>query len=418
MIRYFVSFNSAKLIIRLLCSLWPLALFAAEEQPIARYKVTPDPSGQFITVESVLQLQNSPLYLKDFGQMETIKWFIGNKETPVKSERMRDILVFSGLPTFGEAKAVYKLTCATQPEPGYRKRLMGAPNFMMAREGLFLGMNGKENSFIDVRWELPPGWRLALGHQGLQRFIETQRSLWLAGKMKQTIEEKIDESVFTISVLEGASDIAAQQSLEAIKSIFRYAWTTFGPLMGTSFGVAIFPRGAIGGGTALYYSLAAEENWSVAVHEMLHWWTNFLAPAWFREGVHSYLAPKLLVQLGFIDQNQFKVLMEMFLQEHERVVKREGKLFTLAESSANYDQQKGGGDMYGLMPLFASKLDREIQAHDANAGLEKVFGEVFRKKYQKFDALTLIKETTGYDPGSLFQKYFYAKVDDAAGLLK
>jgi predicted metalloprotease with PDZ domain len=182
--------------------------------------------------------------------------------------------------------------------------------------------------------------------------------------------------------------------------------------------VGIFRRGALGGGTAFFHTLAAEESPSIAVHEMLHWWTNFTTPAWFREGAHTYMATRLLEKLGIITAEDLRSALEGFLREHEQVVKREGRLSTLAESSVAYDRQTGGGDMYGLMPLLAAKLDREIRATNPNAGLEQVFAVVASERLQKFDLPALIKSLTGYDPGPLFKKYFYAKVEDPAELLK
>jgi len=108
----------------------------------------------------------------------------------------------------------------------------------------------------------------------------------------------------------------------------------------------------------------------------------------------------------------------MCLQEHLSVVEREGKLHTLAESSDNYDDQKGGGDIYGLMPVFAYKLDREIHSFNPGANLDLVFAAVCQKRHKKLDILALIEEITGYDPGPLFEKYFYSKVEDISGLLK
>lgn len=386
--------------------------------PFGIYKVMPDPRGRFISVEADLKLRNGSCYLKDFGQLESIRWFSGGKEIPVKAKRVKDSIIFSPLAASGDVRAVYQLNCVTRPIPGYRKRLLGSRDFILAREGLFIGFEGLENGLVDIRWSLPAGWRLAIGNEGPQRFVDTQRTLWIAGKMKHLFEQKIDGQTLKIAVLDGTSDLAAQQSVEAVKAIFQYAWTSFGPLEGQVFGLAIFPNATIGGGTALYYSMASEEDLFTAVHEMLHWWTNIPAPAWFREGVHTYLAWKLLVKLGILDPSQLQAALESFLNEHERVVRREGKRFTLAESSENYDRQRGGGDMYGLMPLLAYKLDREIQALNPSAGLELVFAVAGRKRLQKLDFVALIKDVTGYDPEALFQKYLYAIIENPADLLK
>jgi hypothetical protein len=386
--------------------------------PFGVYKVMPDPGGRFISVEADLKPGNGPCYLKDFGQLESIQWFSGGKEIPVKAKRAKDAIIFSPLPASGDVRVIYRINCLIRPIPGYRKRLLGSRGFILAREGLFIGFEGRENGLVDIRWSLPAGWRLAVGNEGTQRFADTQRTLWIAGKTKHFFEQDIDGKILKIAVLDGTSDLATQQSVEAVKAIFQYAWISFGPLEGQAFGLAFFPKGSIGGGTALYHSMASEEDLFTAVHEMLHWWTNITAPAWFREGVHTYLAWKLLIKLDILDPSQLQAALESFLAEHERVVRREGKRFALAESSENYDRQKGGGDMYGLMPLLAYKLDREIQALNPKAGLEQVFAAAGRKRLEKFDFFVLIKDVTGYDPGPLFQKYFYAKVEDPSDLLK
>jgi hypothetical protein len=386
--------------------------------PFGTYKVMPNPRGRSISVEADLKLGNGLCYLKDFGQLENIHWLSGGKEIPVKAKRMKDAIIFSPLPAAGDVRAIYQLNCVTRPIPGYRKRLLGSRDFILAREGLFIGFEGQENGLVDIRWSLPVGWQLAIGNEGIQRFVDTQRTLWIAGKTKHLFEQIIDGQTLKIAVLEGTSDLAAQQSVEAVKAIFQYGWTSFGPLEGKAFGLAFFPNGSIGGGTALYHSMASEEDLFTAVHEMLHWWTNIPAPAWFREGVHTYLAWKLLVKLGILDPSLLQAALESFLAEHEKVVRREGKRFTLAESSENYDRQRGGGDMYGLMPLLAYKLDREIQALNPKAGLELVFAAAGRQRLQKFDFFALIKDVTGYDPGPLFQKYFYVIIENPSELLK
>jgi len=386
--------------------------------PFATYKVTPDTRGRFLSVEAEFKIATGSFYLKDFGQLDSIQWYADGKEIRVSAKRTKDLITFSRFPAAGAIRAVYKLNCVMQPIPGYRKRLIGSPNFILAREGLFIGIGGSENSLVDVRWILPSGWQLAVGGEGMIPFSETQKTLWVAGKTKQFFEQKIDGKIFKIAVLAETSDLAAQQSVVAVKSVFQYAWKYFGPLQGETFSLAFFAEGSIGGGTALNYSLASEENLVTSVHEMLHWWTNFRAPAWFREGVHTYIATKLLTKLGIVDPSLFDAALTSFLQEHEKVVKREGKLSSLEESSENYDRQRGGGDMYGLMPLLAYKLDREIQALRPNAGLEQVFAAVSQKRLEKPDLFALVKDITGYDPGPLFQKYFSVKVENPSDLLK
>ncbi|MCX6577097.1 MAG: hypothetical protein NTV82_11985, partial [Candidatus Aminicenantes bacterium] len=184
--------------------------------PFGIYKVMPDPRGRFISVEADLKLRNGSCYLKDFGQLESIRWFSGGKEIPVKAKRVKDAIIFSPLAASGDVRAVYQLNCVTRPIPGYRKRLLGSRDFILAREGLFIGFEGLENGLVDIRWSLPAGWRLAIGNEGTQRFVDTQRTLWIAGKTKHLFEQNIDGQTLKIAVLDGTSDLAAQQSVEAV----------------------------------------------------------------------------------------------------------------------------------------------------------------------------------------------------------
>ncbi len=389
-----------------------------EHQPLLRYTVIPDEEGQFITVHADLKLQGSAPYLKDFGQMESIHWFVGDREISVKSRRTGDIISFSDLPAKGEVKVIYRLRCVTESRPGYRKRLMGFSNFVLVREGLFLGIKGLASEFVDVSWKLPSGWTLVLGGEGLQRFAETQKTLWVAGETVQLAEEKVGDKSFRIGIIAGVYDVELADAVTTLKSIFNDAWNDCGQLDADNFGIVVVPSKSIGGGTSLGFAIISENNWITIVHEMLHWWTNRRSPAWFREGVHTYISAKMLTRLGLLSQDQFDSFLKKCLNEHDEVVEREGKLQTLAESSDNYDNRKGGGDMYGLMPVFAYKLDREIHSYNPEACLDQVFAAVCRKRHKKLDILALIEETTGYDPTPLFQKYFYSKVEDVSALLK
>lgn len=389
----------------------------AERQPVCRYRVIPDENGQFITVLADLKLQGSVLYLKDFGQLESIHWFVGDREISVKSRRTGDIISFSDLPAKGEVKVVYRLKCVTESRPGYRKRLMGFSNFVLVREGLFLGIKGLASEFVDISWKLPSGWTLVLGGEGLQRFAATQKTLWVAGKTAQLTEEKVEDKFFRVGIIEGVYDVDLTEALTTLKSVFHDAWNDCGQLAANNFGIAVVPGKSIGGGTSLGFTIISENNWITIVHEMLHWWTNRRSPAWFREGIHTYISAKILTRLGLLSQDQFDSFLEKCLNEHSEVVEREGKLQTLAESSDDYDNRKGGGDMYGLMPVFAYKLDREIHSYNPEASLDQVFAAVCQKRHKRLDILALIKDITGYDPTPLFQKYFYSRVEDVAELL-
>jgi hypothetical protein len=408
-----------------------------KEPPIIRYVVRPDPKRATVDVRATIRIDDHKPYLLDFGQLAAIRWYVDGKEVEVKSERIRDRLIFSGLPQSGEAEAVYSLNVITKAEPGYRKRLMGGPGYLMAREGLFLGKDRKETMPVDVVWDLPPDWTLVLVSPGIQRFDQTQKRLWIAGKTLESFEEVIEGRVLRGAILAGVTKISGDTLRRTLTAVFKSSLERFGPARlsisgsiekeggkpdlagpGETFGIVVFPDGTIGGGTALGFDLASEENLPTIVHEMLHWWSNPNAPVWFREGVHSYISVKLMAKLGLITTEEFLEAMRGFIKEHARVVKREGGLSTLEQSAKSYDQRKGGGDMYGAMPLLAFKLDREIRTSNPKADLDLVFAEVCRSRPASIDISTLIKLRTGYDLEPLFRKYFYAPIVDAEDLLR
>ena len=410
---------------------------ADDGEPTICYIVRPDPGRAAVDVRAIVRLDDRRQYLKDFGQLTSIRWFIGGEEVEVKSERVKDILFFSGLPHSGEAEAVYTLKLVEKAEPGYRKRLMGGPGYIMAREGLFLGKSQAEMRPVDVTWVLPPGWSLVLGSPGIQTFDRTQKGLWIAGKTSASFEETVEGRILRGAILEGVTRIDGNGLRRALTSVFRSGLERFGPIrrviqrtmepegpkpdqkgLAETYGVAVFPDGTIGGGTALGFDLASEESLPTIIHEMLHWWTNHGAPAWFREGVHSYISIKLMAEIGLVTDGEFRKAMQGFLTEHALVVEREGALLTLDESSKAYDRGKGGGDMYGAMPLLAFKLDREIQAANPKADLGLVFADVCRRRPASIDIPALIKSRTGYDPEPLLRRYFYAPIADAGELLR
>ena len=390
---------------------------AEGQKPFCRYTVIPDANGQFVTVRAEIVPLNRPMYLKDFNQLESIQWFIGDKEIPVKSERKEDTLIFDSLPGEGIVKVVYRLKCVTRPNPEYRKRLMGGVNFLSVREGLFLGVSGYEDRSVEIIWDLPPGWQLGLGEEGVQRFVDTQERLWIAGKMKR-VTEHIDGRVFQIALIDGAYRNESEKTINVLRSMFLHSWKNYGLLTAKEYGLVVFPRGVIGGGTRLGWTIAAEEDWITVVHEMLHWWTNPNTPAWFREGIHTYVSAKMLLDAKLINEQQFKEFLDSCLKEHHSVVQREGKTSSLTQSSKDYDSRNGGGDMYGLMPLFAYKLDREIREISSGSDLSNVFAVVCRNRDIKVDVFQLIEKETGYDPFPFFQKYFYAKVENPEELLQ
>ncbi len=404
-----------------------VSVASAQTGPLIRYTVAPEADGSRVTVEASFRLPSPPVYLKDFGQLEAVRWFHDGREIQIASERAGDLTLFKDLPASGEAWAVYVLACVTDPQPGYRKRLMGSPSFVMAREGLFLGISGREADPVELAWRLPPGWSLALGRDGVQRFSDTQRTLWVVGKTAAVSNLKFGGKAFRIAVLEGVTEARAVYASAILKKIFSYAMEKYGELDGDEFSVALFPRGSIGGGTAIERSLAGEDDLRIVIHEMLHWWTNLLAPAWFREGAHDYIALKVMVEQGALPPGSTKKAFDAYLQERLRVVKREGRVMSLAESSESYDSRKPAGDIYAFAPLFAAGLDREIRAHDSKTSLEQVFAAVCRMRMKtgersgrpaKFNLPGLILGLTGYDPEGYFKRHFFVPVEDAGVVLK
>jgi len=410
---------------------------AGADRPEIRFIVRPDPERATVEVRATVRLDERRPYLRDFGQLVSIRWSVDGEEVQAEPERLRDGLVFAGLLRSGEAVALYSLKVVTKPEPGYRKRLMGGNDFLLAREGLFLGKEGSNAQPVEIEWDLPPGWTLVLGRPGIQTFDRTQKGLWVAGKAQAAFEETIDGRVLRGAILDGVTKIDGLSLRRALTTIFRSALERFGParlgapggskgqgggpdpgIPSETYGVVVFPEGAIGGGTALGFDLASEEDLPTIVHEMLHWWTNPSAPAWFREGVHSYVAVKMMMEQGLMTTAGFLEAMRGFHAEHLRVREREGSAATLEDSAKAYDQGKGGGDMYGAMPLLAYKLDREIRAANPQADLVQVFIEVCRRRPVPVDVLALIKLRTGYDPGPLFERYFFAPIADAGELLR
>jgi hypothetical protein len=108
------------------------------------------------------------------------------------------------------------------------------------------------------------------------------------------------------------------------------------------------------------------------------------------------------------------------LATHKVLVDEQGTLKSLAELSDELERGTGSGeDIYALMPVLAYKLDQEIQKHDPKSSLDEVYAAVCRKPiWPPVDVLALIKETTGYYPKPLFDKYFYAKIEDPLELLR
>jgi hypothetical protein len=404
--------------------------------------VTPDESGVSITIRAEFALRGRLPYLKDFGQSPAVQWFVDGKAVAVKQERMRDNLAFRGLPSTGSALAVYTLKAVTRPTPGYRKRLMGGPGFLMARAGVFLCLVGSEEAQVDVTWDLPRDWELALGSEGPQTWLDTQRGLWVAARRPVITEKLVLGTRFRIAVLEGAGERDREKVDEAARQVFEYAVRTFGPPAGREVGMALFPAGSLGGGTALGTTIATEDDFLTAAHELLHLWTNPFTPAWFREGIHSYMGVRILRDLGILKEKEFELFLQACLAEHKAVAQREGGARALAESSKAYDRGAPGGDMYGLMPVLAYKLDREIEksagrgavrdgipgeAAESDAGLagrrapeglEKVFATVCRNRTERFDLPALILRETGYDVKPLFREYFDRVVLDPETLIK
>lgn len=393
---------------------------ASKTIPVIRFRVSPAQSGRTIAVQASFRLQKVPAfrspYLTDFGQLQDVRVSVGGTGHKVRLDRQGDTVVFKGLPRIGEARIEYTLGCVGAPAPGYRKRLMGGPGFVLARAGLLMAIPGREEEPVEVVWDLPDGWQLGMGHTGLQPWAQTQQTIWLAGSIVRA-SVNAGEKDLQIARVAGVEEAAGRRVSACAGAVFRYAWRAFGALDGDEFCLGVLPRGSIGGGTALGYALATEENPVTAVHELLHWWTNDNVPAWFREGVHEYMAPAVMLRMGLLKADEFEVLVDQWQAAHARVVAREGRLSSLAETSRDYDSGKGGGDIYGLAPLFAFRLDREIRKHTGSS-LEDVFAVVCRTRDAILDLPALVQKVTGYDPGPLFEQFFHAPVSNVQDLLR
>ncbi len=388
------------------------------EVPFARYKVIPNPAAGSITVEALVQLQNRVPYIKDFGQIQNIRWSVGGKEVSVKSERLEEIAMFSQAPASGEAKIVYTIKLAVMPSRESQPtdvHFAGGPDFIYICEGLFIGLNGKERGQVDVQWELPPGWKLALGRSGPQSFQETQERFWVAGRLKFVEEKKVEEASIQIAVLERPGELDIPWIVDSIISMFRYAWHDIGPLEHHDFGIAIFPKGSLPQpGWTRFSSIVVDNPGYIPPHEVLHFWMNNNTPAWFREGVLEYMSRKIT----FRKEPEFMIWLRADIAAHNLLIAKTGGLKSLAESSAEHERNIGAGeDIYALMHVLAYRLDKEIQKHNPKSSLDDVFAAVCRKRPRPVDILGLIKDLTGYDPKPLFEKYFQAKVEKPEELL-
>jgi len=389
----------------------------------ASYKIRPVPSNGTINVEARVQLQGRIPYIKDFGQIESVQWFIGKKEIAAKSERLKDIVTFSQIPASGEARAVYSIKVASGFPKGSNPdslHFVGGPDFVYISEGLFLGLNGAEAGRVDVQWELPPGWILGLGRTGRQTFKETQERFWVAGRLKHATKLKIEGARLQLAIFNPGSSLDITRIERSIASVFRYAWRHIGPLPGTDFGLAVFPRGSLSlPGWTRWTSILVDNVTNASPHEILHLWMNNSSPAWFREGVLEYMSRKLQIYVGILNDAALQVWLKAGLTARAELVAKAGDLKSLEESSAEIDRGSGQGvDIYALMPALAYKLDKEIQRHSPGQKLDDVFIAVCRKRHQPVDILALIEDLSGYDPHPLFNKYFYAKIENAEELLK
>ena len=407
----------------LLLSLISISFLKAQSPlpPFARYKVIPNPEKEVVTVEAQIELQNVTPYIKDFGQLQSISWLVGGKEIAVKSERLKDIIIFSQVPSSGKAEIIYTIKFMTQLDNKTRPQdihLFGGPDFLFVCEGLFLGLNGKEGGLVEVQWELPEGWKLGLGRTGLQLFHDTQERFWVAGRLKHTEERKVGNALLQIAVLEIPPNQDINWLVNSIAAVFQYAWQTIGPLEDQDYGIAIFPMGIMPQpGWAKWRSCFASTSPMVPPHEILHFWRSN-TPAWFREGVLEYLSKKIMVRCGLMNEEMLQLWLRTRLIVHATLVKKQGTIKTLAESSTELERGTGGEDIYNLMPVLAYKLDKEIQKHNPKSSLDDVYSAACRKPlWQQVDVVALTKETTGYDPKPLFDKYFYAKVEKPEELL-
>jgi len=395
-----------------------LVLTIRAQTTIARFSVQLDETRTYIKVTGDIQLLNSTPYLKDIYGLGNIHWSIGGKEIAVKAEKTGNLLVFSQLPSHGQAQISFEIKCKRTPGEGKLNGIYIFENGILACSGFFPGINGLENGLVDIRWNLPPSWELFSGNQGPQKYAVARDRLWAAGKAAFKTEEQLGTVIFKVVVIEGTTLSGGKESLDRINLLFKYAFQNFGPLEGEEYSLILFPKGSIGGYALTRHSLASEQQWMIPVHEILHWWSNLSAPVWLLEGVHSYVAEKMSLKFGLSNEYLFNLYLRTCLYLHQAKVHREGQILSLAESSERFPQDLKYSDIYYLGALFANGLDRAIQAQCPTASLEKVFSLVCKDRHNKFDLMDLIKKETGYDSRSFFDKYFYAKVENPEVLLK
>ncbi len=153
-----------------------------------RFFVEPDVSGRCLRVQASFDLAKVPFfkapYLMDYNQLQKADLKVDGAARPLGLRRKGDLVIFTGLPRKGNAALAYTLFCVTEPRPGYRKRLMGRPGFVMAYAGVYLAIPGREHETVDVSWHLPDGWKLGLGWQGRRSWQETQNTPGLPARLR------------------------------------------------------------------------------------------------------------------------------------------------------------------------------------------------------------------------------------------
>jgi hypothetical protein len=398
------------------------AVRGAGNEVVCHYTLIPNVDGTSLTVRAEFNLASIPNfkdpYVDDYGQLAEAQLQIDGRDVNLKIERKGSASIFRNLSRRGKAVLTYRLNCVTVPTPNYRKYLMGGSDYIMARTGLFLRIPGREEEMVEVAWDLPAGWQAGIGRTGMLRWIDTQRTLWVAGQPGHFESRMIGGKTVSVCIINGVKADNDRRISGSIDQILTIASEKYGQLQGQYYGLAVFPYKSIGGGTALGLTLATEEDPIMAVHEVLHWWTNNNMPAWFREGVHTYMAARIMNRNGLLSMQEFNGFLNQRRITHESAVNSEGSM-SLHEISQKYDANAGGGDIYGIGALFAYKLDREIEnATGGHYSLETVFEWVCRNRDEKTDPILLISELTGYDPKAVFAEYFYQPVLNVQELLQ
>lgn len=201
---------------------------------------------------------------------------------------------------------------------GLDKDLLYAPS-----EALFLlpamPALASRNARVEVRWDLPHGWRSFTGWRG-DVFYGTRQLLKtniLAGDIEHREASacglEIDVAVYGEWTFD-PSNIATDLARLACAARYR-----LGPPRSDRYAVTLVPArfpmtsGNRNGPSAIGFVHllpdGAPPPTRLLAHEMIHQWQRFDAQMWFQEGVNDYMGLRLANEAGLIDDARLAVLL-------------------------------------------------------------------------------------------------------------